>query len=284
MSGIEYNLRQSRKRAVPDEVMLFIFLHTLRDGNEGSVGMELMSRIYGLSCGTILNYIRHVGCTLMSVMKSNDDEAIRWRNISGRQAMQGLVYGFSKCIAFVDSTKQQVFRPLDAQIQESRYECHYRFHSFSLLLWTDVYRVIMLLDMIIVGSMHDSGTNNDSAPYRDPASYFSGGEFAIGDTGFQGAGEHIVCPSKKYQATGFSLRSTMNRYIRQQRIRNEWAVGLISNRFRLFLGRWPLEDNYFHILYEVAALLVNWRIRRTGIGPVPLQRMMDRLEIYEKDI
>jgi len=34
-------------------------------------------------------------------------------------------------------------------------------------------------------------------------------------------------------------------------------------------------------MYEVAAMLVNMRIRRIGVVPVPPERMLERLEIYQ---
>lgn len=57
--------------------------------------------------------------------------------------MHGLVFGFPKCVAFVDGTKQKTVRPLDDDTQEERYDGHHKMHCFSVLLWTDVYGVII---------------------------------------------------------------------------------------------------------------------------------------------
>lgn len=69
----------------------------------------------------------------------------------------------------------------------------------------------------------------------------------------------------------------MNQDIRKQIIRNEWSVGLILNRFQLFLGRWALEKNLFKVIFNVARLLVNHIIRRSGRPPAPNERMMEHL-------
>lgn len=87
MSMQEVSLRSPRRRAVPNEVMLFIFLHLLRGGNEGGLGLELISCIYGLSCGTISNYIRHVGTALLIVSKSNSEARIGRILTNGNKCM-----------------------------------------------------------------------------------------------------------------------------------------------------------------------------------------------------
>ena len=125
---------------------------------------------------------------------------------------------------------------------------------------------------------------NECAPFRHPSSYFSENEYAIADMGFQGDGANIITPFKKNQARHFQFRGQWNREIRRQRIRNEWSVGLVSNRFRLFLGRWPFEDTIFPTVYTVAVHLVNFRMRRNGIPPVPMERMLERLQLYEDEM
>lgn len=75
----------------------------------------------------------------------------------------------------------------------------------------------------------------------------------------------------------------MNRDLRMQHIRNEWSVGLVSNEVRLFLGRWALEDAIFPMIYQVGGLLVNRRIRESGVAPVPFERILERLGLYKRD-
>ena len=157
-------------------------------------------------------------------------------------------------------------------------------HCFAVLLWTDVYGVIIRLEITLQGHRHDRGIYNDSDTYRCPSIYFTDDEVAMADKGFEGDGAHIIFPVKRRRNNNFPLRAQMNRDIRMQRIRNEWSIGLLSNRFRLFLGRWSLLPELFPIMYRTAALLVNLRIRRTGINPVPLERMLERLEIYEREL
>lgn len=162
------------------------------------------------------------------------------------------------------------------------YSGHHHTFCHSTLVWTDVYGIIIRLDSCLQGSTHDRKLYNDSEPYRNPTQYFTDDESVIADTGFQGDGAHIIFPMKRNQCRSFHHRSDMNRDIRKQRIRNEWSVGLITNRFRLFLGRWSLESELFKVMFNVAGMLVNHRIRKGDVRPVPLERMLDRIELYER--
>jgi len=147
-------------------------------------------------------------------------------------------------------------------------------------MWTDVFGVIIRVEMTKFGARHDRGIYNDCDPHRFPRQFYSSRQHTMADTGFQGDGEEIVCPVKRGQCRSFRERAEMNRDIRKQRIQNEWAVGLVSNRFQLFLGRWSLDDDLWEVMYEVACHLVNLRIRRSVVPPVPLSRMIERLELY----
>lgn len=151
--------------------MLFIFLHVFSGSNEGGLGLQLMSSLYGLSCGSISNYIRHVRQVLSYVLKANADSQIKWPDAESRKHIRGFVCGFGGCEAFVYGTKQQRFRPGDAIVQEQRYDRHHKFHCFAVLLWTDVYGLIIRIDITLVGSRHDRGIYNDSAPYRLPQDF-----------------------------------------------------------------------------------------------------------------
>lgn len=46
-----------------------------------------------------------------------------------------------------------------------------------------------------------------------------------------------------------------NYYIRSQRIVNEWGIGFIINRYRLFLDIWAFEHEIFPTAYKTAAMM-----------------------------
>ena len=148
-----------------------------------------------------------------------------------------------------------------------------------MLVWTDVFGVIIRLDISLQGSSHDRFLYTMSEVFQSPSEFFSNGQVAMADMGFQGEG-NLVYPFKRNQGRDFTFRREFNRDIRSQRIRNEWSIGLVSNRFRQFLGRWSLDESLFIQTYTVACHLVNFRIRSSGRPPVPIERMLERLELY----
>lgn len=103
----------------------------------------------------------------------------------------------------------------------------------------------------------------------------------MADTGFIGQ-EPLVTPTKKRQNLEFAYRTAMNRDIRGQRISNEWGVGAISNKWRIFLGRWTFLPEMWPVCYEIAAMLLNWTWR-PNCPLVPLERRLRRVEQYEQD-
>ena len=70
--------RTPQRRGTSEEVMFFIFCHVLRGGNEGGIGLRTASHLYGLSEGTMSNYLRHVAWALFKSLKGNGLSKIEW--------------------------------------------------------------------------------------------------------------------------------------------------------------------------------------------------------------
>ena len=275
--------RQSRPRILSSKEMLFFYLHTLGGGNEGGAGLLKLYALYGASVGTMSNWFSHVACAVHYSLKSVEEARIKWPYAAERQGMRGLVYGFPNAVAFCDGCKCRVFRPMNHATQQLRYDGHHKIHCFAVLVWVDVFGTYIRLDISLLGSQHDRGIFNQSGPMRSPNSYFFGEEHCIGDTGFQGEGR-VVCPMKSNQGMHFVYRAMFNKDLRRQRVCNEWGVGYINNRFRMFLGRWPFSPELFPICYESVAMMANWRWRRRGETLVPLQRRLERVAQREKHL
>lgn len=176
--------------------------------------------------------------------------------------MHGLVFGFPKCVAFVYGTKRKPYRPKDVEVQEDRFDGEHHTHFFALLKWTDVFGLIVILDFTLDWSSHAQSIFNQCAPFRHPLHCFTDGDVAIADTGFQEEG-NIITPFKINQTQNFKL---------------------VSNLFSLFLGRWYFKEIIFPTFYTFAANLANLRIRRNGVVSVPMERMLERLQLYEDEL
>jgi len=104
------------------------------------------------------------------------------------------------------------------------------------------------------------------------------------DTGFIGDGP-IVCPFKSGEGGWFQYRTEWNKDIRTQRILNEWAVGWVNNRYRIFLGRWPYELHLHNFSYENVVMISNlfWRRHRNRLYPNDrrVERIQERPFLHE---
>jgi hypothetical protein len=75
-----------------------------------------------------------------------------------------------------------------------------------------------------------------------------------------------------------------NRDIRKQRIRNEWGLGFLKTRWRLFLGEWPYDEAVFVESFTVGAILCNMHLRRRGRTHVTLESILENLEKERNDV
>jgi hypothetical protein len=92
---------------------------------------------FGLSEGTVTNYIHHVSIKVQRVLK--EFNPIVWPTAEERAAMQGLLIGFPDVIGFVDGNKTRRWRPKDTIRQELAFDGHEHAHVFSILLRMDIY-------------------------------------------------------------------------------------------------------------------------------------------------
>jgi hypothetical protein len=136
---------------------------------------------------------------LFTALSADEEMKIKWPTTAERVAMRDTIVGFPMAVCFVDGTKITRFRPIDPNRQEALYDGHHHKHCSGDLVWCDVYGTTIRLDFVGDGFRHDRGIYNSSAPNTTPALYFSPGEVCIGDTGFVGGGDHLICPVKKNQ-------------------------------------------------------------------------------------
>lgn len=101
-------------------------------------------------------------------------------------------------------------------------------------------------------------------------------------------------PVKNNKRRSFVYRSKLNRKSRPERTQNEsftlspsssncpwWTIVLVSNKFRFCFRHWCFEYILFSLLYRCRKLSTILRMWRTGVPLVLLERMLDRIELYE---
>jgi len=210
-----------------------------------------------------------------------DPNRLRWDTDAERAEQHGLVPGFPLCVGFVDGAKLGRPRPEDAAEQKRVYDGIKHFHCFAMLVWIDnlgEYKMVSITDL---GSIHDRRFYDQTPPYVSPGEHFSPGEHLLADCGFIGDGEECICPFKKGMGLDFALRGAWNRSIRGVRMVNEWAVGFITNRHRIFLGSWSFDPALFSPAFELCALMANEMFKERGYALQTRERYAEKLAAYE---
>jgi hypothetical protein len=238
----------------------------------------MLSHTHGVSQGMISIYFAHASHALFTALSADEEMRVKWPTAAERLAMHDTIVGFPMAVCFVDGTKITRFRPTDPNRQEALYDGHHHKHCSGVLVWCNVYGTTIRLDFLGDGCRHDRGIYNSSGPNTTLTLYFSPGEVRIGDTGFVGEGDHLICPFKKNQGALYRWRAMWNRDIRKQRISNEWGLGFLKNRWRVFLGEWPYDESVFLESFTVAAMLCNMHFRRRGRTHVTLESIFKNLE------
>jgi DDE superfamily endonuclease len=274
----ENDARQPRKRILDAADLLFLYLHALRGGTKGGQGVRMLADTHGVSKSMISIYFAHAAHALFTALSADEEMRVKWPTAAERLAMRDTIVGFPMAVFFVDGTKITRFRPTDPNRQEALYHGHHHKHCSGVLVWSNVYGTTIRLGFLGDGCRHDRGIYNSSCPNTTPTLYFSPGEVCIGETGFVGEGDHLICPFKKNQGALYRWREMWNRDIRKQRIRNEWGLGFLMNRWRVFLGEWPYDESVFVESFTVAAMLCNMYFRRRGRTHVTPESIFKHLE------
>jgi len=277
--SVEMNeLRRPRRRVCSAVEMNFLTLVLLRGGDEGALPIRTVAFNVGVSPATGRNYFSHcilaLHDTFMLACPIVSPSAVESRE------MEGLVNGFPSGIVFVDGTKVRRWRPTDTQEQLRAYDGHRHFHCFSVLVWVEVYDSIVRVDVSSLGACHDRRLFTGTGPHLFPASFFDGDQHAIGDTGFIGPSRVLVCPFRRNAEEADVDQGEWNTDIRKSRIRNEWGIGDVKNRFRMFLGRWSYASMLIAPSFELCAMLCNLRWKHSGARLVPLHRQLANMDSY----
>eukprot|EP00173_Palmaria_palmata_P000060 Plantae.Rhodophyta-Palmaria_palmata.ctg1029.p1 GENE.Plantae.Rhodophyta-Palmaria_palmata.ctg1029~~Plantae.Rhodophyta-Palmaria_palmata.ctg1029.p1 ORF type:complete len:262 (+),score=37.55 Plantae.Rhodophyta-Palmaria_palmata.ctg1029:26-787(+) len=232
-----------------------------------------MGDVYGFTAGTASNYFRHGLFSVVLSLKSISPALIRWPSAAERAEMHGLIPDFPKAVFFVDGNKGRTWRPQDRDQQFQRYDGYKKQHSYSTMVITDPFGFYLHVATSPAGFESDKTMYMESDIGAQPSLYLSDGECGLADMGYAGI-PRIEVPDKKNTNMLFPYRRARNCSIRGVRMINEWAMGYVNNRYRVFLGRWPFSAELYAMAFESVCLMANWRFLRRGYA-------LKRREVYE---
>lgn len=285
MSSLEAGAieKKPRKRLLGCKEMFFMYLVALGGANEGGIGVRKLGRAFGVGKSTASRYFAHCAIGVYAALKEDPDR-LRWETVEERAAQRNIVPGFGSCVGFVDGAKIGRWRPEDEVEQERVYDGRKHCHCFGVTIFNNVFGEYTKIVITDLGSDHDRRVYTQTPPYVSPEEHFSEGEHLIADLGYIGDGAECVCPFKKGQGLDFALRGAFNRSIRGVRMVNEWSVGFITNRHRIFLGRWPFDPALFTPAFESCALMANEVFHVRGYALQTRERYAEKRARYEASL
>lgn len=274
LTEAENAARKPRARRIPNKEILFFFLEALGGAVEGSIGVEAMGQTYGFSDGTASNYFRHALFSVFTALKAQSPALISWPTAQERHDVHGLIPDFPKVVFFVDGNCGRCFRLGNPDLQEQKYNGYKKIHCYSTMVMTDIFGRYIWVETVDVGSESDKTMFIDCDVGKHPSHFLSEGERGMADMGYAGI-NLLEVPDKRNQNIYFPLRKKRNSGIRGSRMVNEWAMGYVNNRYRMFLGRWSFSPELYSIAFETVCMMANWRFDLRGYA-------LKRRELYER--
>lgn len=183
--------------------------------------------------------------------------------VEERPDIRGLACRSPNCAAFVDGTKKYRFRPLSKKFEEERLSGHHKKLFYSLLVWNDVYGIVICVEINLSAMVHGRGKYRNSDPYCYLQDFFADDKAVIEDKGFQGKGLHIIYASICDMCSSVAYLGSFNKDIGEKWISNEWSISHILSRLRSFC-HWCLEDVLLPMIYSVEGVLVHRKIWEEG--------------------
>lgn len=71
---------------------------------------------------------------IFKTLKKIPGARVEWPDSEERKVPGKMLYGFNKCFALVDGTKQRRARPADKEIQDIAYDGHHHRHCYGTLV------------------------------------------------------------------------------------------------------------------------------------------------------
>lgn len=113
--------------------MLFLYLHCIAGGREGSIGLQNLTQMHGVSPQTeseYIAYVSYVGCfSLKRCLKAR----IQCLTRKEQDEMEGSVVGFPTVIRFFEGKNGPVWRPTDLAEQKYVFDGHHKLRCYACL-------------------------------------------------------------------------------------------------------------------------------------------------------
>jgi hypothetical protein len=194
-------------------------------GNGSAIGKVARSK--GVGYGSISLYTKRV----IAALKELAPKYITWPGPEERRHLSEYnhkEYGFDGCILSSDGTHIVLFqRPsLEGEVYFNRKSSY----SLNVMLTFDHRRNIRYLNAGWPGSVHDSRIWESGLAAKDPARFFSNGQYQFGDSGFA-LSKQMIVPYRQ-PAASIPENEEFNLRLSRGRVVSEHGNGILKGRFQ----------------------------------------------------
>lgn len=215
------------------------------------------------------------------IIEALKDQEIRWPNAQIRENTRTRLGDlFDGCIGHIDGTLCKIQKP---RIYEHKKYFNNRkaIYCMNCVIVVDHDGLIIYVDAGFAGSFHDARCLENTELGLNWRDYFTQHadldeilEFLLGDPGYLGwemfimrrvdAREIVggvpegVAPG----GVGNPVLDAFNARHAGRRVKVEWGIGGLKNKWRVFLGTFPLRRDCFKVAFEAAAVMTNFIHRR----------------------
>jgi hypothetical protein len=200
-----------------------------------------------------------------AINKALADE-IQWPNARRRAELAKVLPEFEGCIGFVDGTLCTIRRP--------RIDQHKKFYNnrrakycMNSVVIVDHDGLIIYVDSGYPGSFHDVRCLKMSHIHSHWREYFSAqslddvGEYLLGDPGYLGADMYVL-RRVDFREVAWEdqnpVISAFNRRHSHRKIKVEWGIGGVKNKWRRFLDVCPSRRRNFEAVFDACCRLTNF--------------------------
>ena len=221
-------LSQGNKEIFSIEFHLLLFLRKV--GSEGVEASDTkMANFFGIGKGSVSILFNRMKQAILSFKR----DVIKWPTEQEKNAMKLEIktrYGFQKCVGIIDGTI--IILNQRPQKFGDSYWCRKCVYSLNVQVVCDHNCNILYYYGGWPGSVHDNRAWKNCKLYKSASTYFSQGEYLVGDCAYSACNVMVQTFKKLPGISNLCARKEFfNTKLGSLRVKSEHCIGILKNRF-----------------------------------------------------
>lgn len=196
-------------------------------------------------------------------------DEIRWPSSAERQQLSAVLPQFPGCIGFIDGTLVKIRRPFRDTQHRSWFNGRKKMYCFNNTVIIDHNGLFTFVDPGYPGKWHDVNILRCSEIFQNWRQHFTHSddywEYLIGDPGYLGEEMFImrrIGGREIPEGADMNPISLYNKVHAGYRVRVEWGIGGLKQKWRRLMKRFDNTKPKFPHLFRAACIMTNFLHRR----------------------